>query len=46
LGESSVTPRAFSASRSRHSTSALTLRKSAAAQRSTAAHKAASTRKG
>src|SRR6185503_10743526 len=43
-GTLSFTPRAPSASRSRHSTWALTLRSSAAAQRSTAAQSAGSTR--
>src|SRR5437868_2674341 len=46
VGFLSFTPRAASASRSRHSTWALTLLSSAAAQRSTAAHKAGSTRNG
>src|SRR5690348_9780443 len=45
-GAFSFTPRLASASRSRHSTCALTLLKSAAAQRSTAAHSAGSTRSG
>src|SRR4029079_10039101 len=45
-GSLSFTPRAASASRSRHSTWALTLLSSAAALRSTAAHKAGSTRNG
>src|SRR4249919_3001540 len=45
-GDFSLTPRAPSASRSRHSTCALMLLSSAAAQRSTAAHSAGSTRSG
>jgi hypothetical protein len=45
-GDFSFIPRALSASRNRHSTCALTLLRSAAAQRSTAAHKARSTRNG
>src|SRR5207237_8243172 len=46
LGALSFTPRSSSASRSRHSIWALTLRSSAAAQRSTAAHRAGSVRSG
>src|SRR5206468_7547455 len=46
VGDFSFTPRAPSASRSRHSTCALTLLRSAAAERSTADHSAESTRSG
>src|SRR5206468_7386840 len=45
-GAFNFTPRVASASRIRHSTCALTLRNSAAAQRSTADHKAGSTLRG